>query len=153
MLLWSSDHIFKIMDHFWKPQPLHDQIRSFNINCLLRNKKICTYVLWNYGTIYYVIIPSLNMKFWRNFMPFWKFQKDETQCQWLNKEINRSKRKMYNLFSITLVYCTYQGVRNSLGLGWVGPRPLIFEKLARNLQKEVILIFQLHYSVVLQYHV
>ena len=58
---------------------------------------------------------------------------------------------MYNLFSFTLVYCTYQGVRNSLGLGWVGPRPLIFEKLALNLQKEVILIFQLHYSVLLQY--
>ena len=123
MLLWSSDHIFKIMDHFWKPQPLHDQIRSFNINCLLRNKKICTYVLWNYGTIYYVIIPSLNMKFWRNFMPFWKFQKDETQCQWLNKEINRSKRKMYNLFSFTLVYCTYQGVRKQfrIRLGWSPP--------------------------------
>ena len=28
-------------------------------------------------------------------MPFWKFQKDKTQWQWLNKEINRSKRKMY----------------------------------------------------------
>ena len=23
--------------------------------------------------------------------------KDETQCQWLNKEINRSRRKMYNM--------------------------------------------------------
>ena len=26
---------------------------------------------------------------------FEKFKKDETKCQWLNKEINRSKRKMY----------------------------------------------------------
>ena len=25
---------------------------------------------------------------------FEKFQKDETQCQWLNKDIDRSKRKM-----------------------------------------------------------
>ena len=27
-----------------------------------------------------------------------KSQKDETQCQWLNKEINRTKRKMYLIY-------------------------------------------------------
>ena len=34
---------------------------------------------------------------------FEKFQKDETQCQWLNKEINRSKRK-YRNYSKTTPY-------------------------------------------------
>jgi hypothetical protein len=31
------------------------------------------------------------------FFFFEKFQKDETHCQWLNKEINRSKRIMYSV--------------------------------------------------------
>ena len=56
---------------------------------------------------------------------FEKFQKDETQCQWLNKEISHSKRKMYFVempfFKLLMIFSPNMNQKNNR-VKWKWPK-------------------------------